>query len=439
MADIYLETYGCQMNEYDSELVRSILVKERHVFTKQEDAADVILLNTCAVRENAFNKIYARVGDLKYLRQSRKTRVGVLGCMAQNLKNKLLENRNIDFVVGPDSYRELPSLIGQSLSEKPLQLSATKLSTEETYSDVDPTRESGANAWIAIMRGCDNFCTFCVVPFTRGRERSRSVESIVEEVKNCVSAGSQQITLLGQNVNSYRSGDQDFADLMEAVANVKGVKRVRFTSPHPKDFPEELLRVIAKYPNLCQQIHLPLQAGNSEVLRKMNRGYTREEFLEIANRIRNIIPEVHITTDIIVGFPGETEEQFLETKSVMEEVKFESAFIFKYSPREGTLAKRKFSDDVTEEEKKKRIVMLNQLQKELTDEALQKFIGKEVEVLIEHETTPLSNDQCQGRVDQGVMVVLPQDGSIKVGDLVPVHIHNKTSHVLLGEAISDGT
>lgn len=433
MAKVYIETYGCQMNEYDSELVRSILAENQHAFVKDAEQAEVILLNTCAVRENAFNKIYARVGDLKYHRENRKTRVGILGCMAQNIKGDLLKNKNIDFAAGPDNYRDLPKLIQDAIDPSVQVESVTELSKEETYSDVTPDRDDSTNAWLAVMRGCDNFCTFCVVPYTRGRERSRLLPSVVEETKKAVSEGKKQVTLLGQNVNSYKSGDDSFADLMVAVSKVEGLERVRFTSPHPMDFPEELLLAIAKEPKLCQQVHLPLQAGSSDVLKRMNRGYTKEEFLSIAQRIRTILPDAHISTDIIIGFPGETAEQFEETKDVMNAVRFDSAFIFKYSPREGTLAKRRFPDDVEAGEKTRRIVELNDLQKIHTLEALQRYQNKVLTVLIEKEKTPLSDAQCQGRVDQGVTVVLPQDGSIKAGDMVDVLITGHTSHVLLGE------
>jgi tRNA-2-methylthio-N6-dimethylallyladenosine synthase len=422
------------MNEYDSELVKSILAESGHQFTKHLKDANVILLNTCAVRENAFNKIYARVGDLKYYRENQKTRIGILGCMAQNIQENLLKNKNIDFAVGPDSYRKLPELIHNTL-DSGMSGAITDLSEYETYSDIAPKREDGINAWIAIMRGCDNFCSFCVVPYTRGRERSRTLESVVEEAQSAVARGIPQITLLGQNVNSYKSDQHSFADLMDAVAQVEGLKRVRFTSPHPMDFPTELLEVIAKHNNLCKQVHLPLQAGNDAVLKKMNRGYTQETFLEVANRIRTILPDAHISTDIIVGFPGETHDQYLDTKKVMEEVKFDSAFIFKYSEREGTLAKRKYPDDVSPKDKTDRIVELNDIQKRHTAESLKKFIGKDHTVLIEKATTPLSEQQCQGRIDQGVTVVLPQDGSIKVGDFVEVNITEKTSHVLIGELL----
>jgi len=435
VANIFIETYGCQMNEYDSELVKSILVESGHEFTKYLDQAQVILLNTCAVRENAFNKIYSRVGDLKYYRENKKTRVGILGCMAQNIKDDLLKNKNIDFAVGPDSYRSLPKLIDDSMNTG-LSGAITDLSEYETYSDIAPSREDGVNAWIAIMRGCDNFCSFCVVPYTRGRERSRTLESVIDEVKAAVAKGLTQVTLLGQNVNSYKSDQHDFTDLMAAVAKVEGLKRVRFTSPHPMDFPTELLEVIARHDNLCKQIHLPLQAGNNDVLKRMNRGYTKETFMEVVERIRRILPTAHISTDIIVGFPGETHEQYLDTRDVMEQVRFDSAFIFKYSEREGTLAKRKYPDDVSAKDKTDRIVELNEIQKQHISESLSKLIGQKLNVLIEKDSTPLSKDQCQGRIDQGVTVVLPQDGSIKIGDYVDVEINQKTSHVLIGQPVS---
>ncbi|MBF0197665.1 MAG: tRNA (N6-isopentenyl adenosine(37)-C2)-methylthiotransferase MiaB [Planctomycetes bacterium] len=435
MAGIYIETYGCQMNEYDSELVKTILHENHHDLHGAEEDADVILLNTCAVRENAFNKIFSRVGNLKHLRRSHKVKVGILGCMAQNIKNKLLENPNIDFCVGPDNYRELPELIQKSLG-KTKNESSTRLSKEETYSDVQPTREDSINAWIAIMRGCDNFCTFCVVPFTRGRERSRSVESIVSEATQAVKEGKKQVTLLGQNVNSYKNGEDDFCTLIEAVSEVKGLQRIRFTSPHPKDFPDHLLHLIAQKENICKQIHLPLQAGNTEVLTRMKRDYSREEFLHLAQKMRKLIPGVSLSTDIIVGFPGERDDQFEDTASLMEEVRFDSAYIFKYSPREGTYALKHYPDDVHEDEKKRRIIKLNEMQRKHTTESLSRMLGLECEVLVEREETHLSKEQCQGRTDQGTTVVIPQNGSLKCGDQVRVIIKDKTAHVLIGELIS---
>ncbi len=318
--NVYIETYGCQMNEYDRELVRSILAAAGHGMTRSEHDAQVILINTCAIRENAHTKIYHRLQQIKHLKAKKKypVTVGILGCMAQNLRDELLDSHHeVDFIAGPDSYRELPRLIddNRASGEKGYAL---KLSRTETYSGVDPLRGGGVNAWMAVMRGCDNMCTFCVVPYTRGRERSRDPKGVVTEAESLAQAGYKQVTLLGQNVNSYRHGACDFADLMRMVADVPGIERVRFTSPHPKDFPESLIGVIAEHPNVCHHIHLPLQAGNDRVLDLMKRTYTVESLKALAERMRETRPAVALSTDIIVGFPTETEDDFEDTYRVME-------------------------------------------------------------------------------------------------------------------------
>ncbi len=435
MQSVYVETYGCQMNEYDSELVKSILAASYNLI-EEENNADAILINTCAVRENAYNKIRGRLGRLKAERQHRKLRVGVLGCMAQGMKDELLKTGAVDFVVGPDEYRKLPELLMNLEGNIKEDIVAVELNEYESYEDIAPTRREGVNAWIAIMRGCDNFCTFCIVPFTRGRERSRSVHSIVEEAHQAVSQGFPQITLLGQNVNSFHHEGANFTELMKAVSDVPGLKRIRFTSPHPMDFPYELLKLIAERPNICNQIHLPHQSGSSSVLKRMNRGYTRQDYVELAHQIRAMIPGVAISTDIITGFPGESEADFQETIEVMQEVKFESAYIFNYSPREGTMAAKKFADDVSEEEKKRRIILLNDYQRALTILALNRHLDQDLDVLIEEEYTKLSDKQCQGRTMTGLTVVLPQDGMIRRGEIKRVRIESCTSHVLLAQGFN---
>ncbi|MBF0243752.1 MAG: tRNA (N6-isopentenyl adenosine(37)-C2)-methylthiotransferase MiaB [Planctomycetes bacterium] len=429
MSHILLETYGCQMNEYDSELVRSLL--SPHSFVDEIHQADVVLLNTCSVRESACNKVHSKLGDLKRLKRERPLRVGVLGCMAQDLQDKLLEE-GADFVVGPDRYRELPALIA-TLVSAPLTLTGTNAG--EDYRDISPQRIPGVGAWIAVMRGCDNFCSFCIVPYTRGRERSRTPKSILGEADSAVREGFPQITLLGQNVNSYASEGTDFCSLMEKVSDIPGLRRLRFTSPHPKDFPLRLLRLLASRENLCKQIHLPLQAGNDEVLKRMNRGYTKQAFLDLASRIRDTIPGVTLSTDIIVGFPGESAKQFEDTAEVMQRVGFESSFIFKYSPREHTLAKKKFPDDVSPEEKKRRIVVLNELQDSLTARHFKSLLGSEQEVLIEKRGTKHSPDQVQGRSDGGTVVILNERMDLPVGRFIKVRISGLASHVLMGETI----
>ncbi|HEX9751590.1 MAG TPA: tRNA (N6-isopentenyl adenosine(37)-C2)-methylthiotransferase MiaB [candidate division Zixibacteria bacterium] len=433
-ATINLQTFGCQMNEYDSELARSILQKRGYSFTDDEDGADIVLFNTCAIRETAHTRIYARLGDLANEKKSRDGLVvGVLGCMAQNLKEDiLLRFPAVDFICGPDAYRTLPDLIDRArgLRERGVSID---LSEYETYDDIAPTRVDGVNAWIAIMRGCDNFCTFCVVPYTRGRERSRDPHGVVEETRRLAADGYKQVTLLGQNVNSYRFDGADFADLMLRVAEVTGIQRVRFTSPHPKDFPAKLLHVIADHPHLCKHIHLPLQAGSDRVLRKMNRDYTRAAFLKLVDQIRAIIPDVTLTTDIICGFPTETREEYLETERVMRAVEFDSAFIFKYSERQGTIAQKLWNDDVPDEDKAERVSRLVALQRAISLERHRAMIGRTVRVLIEGESRKRSSE-WKARTDGNTIVVFA-DPSAAVGDFRDVLITDATPNTLLGRCV----
>jgi tRNA-2-methylthio-N6-dimethylallyladenosine synthase len=432
MKKVFIETYGCQMNEYDTELVKSILTQHAYAMTPHEADADIVMLNTCSVRDNANRKVYNRVHEIRHGRTS-PVLIGVLGCMATNFKTALLENKRlgIDFIAGPDSYKQLPTLIENVESSGEKQFDVT-LSEFETYADIPPNRTDSVNAWIAIMRGCNNFCTFCVVPYTRGRERSRSPESIIEEVRKLVSDGFTQVSLLGQNVNSYRHEDTDFTDLMRMVSDVPGVKRIRFTSPHPKDFPRKLLQLMAERPNICKQIHLPLQAGNTRVLDKMNRTYTKEEFLELVTEIREIMPDISLSTDIIVGFPTETPEEFEDTLDVVHQVRFDMAFMFKYSERPNTLAARRMKDDVPEDEKTRRIVTLTDTQRAIFLEKNQSFIGKTMDVLIEEVATKKSSADVKGRTECNRIVILPH-GNYGKGDYVRVTISDATSSVLIGE------
>ena len=433
---VYLETYGCQMNEYDSELIRSILTSQNYELVQAKDSADVVLLNTCAIRENAHQKIYHRLDELKGQKRRGEIQVvGVLGCMAQNLRKDLPQAAPIvDLVAGPDSYKRLPHLIEAALDRDTVGFDFS-LSEFETYSDIAPERVPGVNAWIAIMRGCDNFCTFCVVPYTRGRERSRSPESIVNEANSIVAQGFKQITLLGQNVNSYAHDGSDFADLMEHVAKVPGLPRVRFTSPHPKDFPRKLLHLISEYPNLCNHIHLPLQAGNDAVLERMNRTYTKKEFLDLVDEIRTIIPDVSLTTDVICGFCGESDDDFADTVEVMERVEFDSAFIFKYSERKNTIASRKYPDDVPDEVKTERVMQLNALQRGISRKRNQAEVGKTLEVLI--ETKSKKNDkEWLGRSDQNKGVVFSA-AQKKPGDFAKVLITEASTNTLRGKLVNE--
>ncbi|NOX37206.1 MAG: tRNA (N6-isopentenyl adenosine(37)-C2)-methylthiotransferase MiaB [Calditrichaeota bacterium] len=436
MKKVYIETYGCQMNEYDTELVKTILGKEEdYQFIDSPDEAEIILLNTCSVRDNANRKVFNRIHQIKQKRNGDKVLIGILGCMATNFRQQLLKDPHlpIDFIAGPDSYKRLPQLIRrvETTGEKSFDVT---LSEFETYSDVYPTREGGVNAWIAVMRGCDNFCTFCVVPYTRGRERSRDPENVVAEVRRLAEEGFRQVTLLGQNVNSYNYQGKDFAYLLERVSEVDGIERIRFTSPHPKDFPDSLLRVIAENPKVCRQIHLPLQAGNDRILALMNRTYTRAEFLKLVEKIRRLMPDVVLTTDIIVGFPTETDEEFEDTVRVVETVQFDSAFIFKYSERPKTIAARKYPDDVQDEVKTERIVRLNEIQKKISYQKNCAHVGEVHEVLIEQEFTKKSPNHFQGRNEGNKIVIFPR-GDYRKGQFVRVKILEATPHALRGEVV----
>jgi len=429
---VYIETYGCQMNEYDSELVQSILFADGFQEVSDVQEADVVLMNTCAVREHASHRVLARIGEIRHHRTGAPLLIGVLGCMASGLKKKLIEapNSPIDFLAGPDSYRRLPDLIRQA-NRKKQQLHDVRLSKIETYEDIYPQRRPGVNAWIAIMRGCNNFCSFCVVPYSRGRERSRSVAGILAETRRLVAEGYPQVTLLGQNVNSYRSQGIDFAGLLEQVSTVTGLRRVRFTSPHPKDFPRALLRVMKEQSIVCKHIHLPLQAGNDRVLSLMRRTYGKQQYLDLAAEIQAALPGVVLTTDVIVGFPTETDAEFADTVEVMETVRFDSAFIFKYSERPGTLAAKKFPDDVSEAVKTQRIVQLNNLQKEISLARHQQRIGSVEMVLIERQGSKKSAEEVQGRTDGNLLVILPA-GAGRPGDFIQARITEATPHVLKG-------
>ncbi len=438
---VYIETYGCQMNESDSELVKSILAKRGFELSDRFERADVVLINTCAIREKAHQKIYGRLQQLKRERALRKSdlTIGILGCMAQNLKQDLLDGHGeVDFVAGPDSYRHLPELIDASRGviepTATLDKAALKLSVTETYTGVDPVRSGGINAWIAIMRGCDNMCTFCVVPYTRGRERSRDADGVIAEVQALVRDGYKQVTLLGQNVNSYRHGDMRFADLMRRVGDVPGIERVRFTSPHPKDFPTDLIRAIADHPKLCKHIHLPLQSGNDRVLDLMRRTYTNAEYRALVEEMRATIPGLGLTTDIIVGFPTETADEYEETRQLMEDVRFDSAYVFKYSERKGTYAERKLPDDISNEEKTRRIVELVAMQKTITGETNKTFVGSVQEILLE-ERVERSPGSFSGRTDNFKHTIISAD-NIEIGDTVRVEIERAHGATLWGRVLA---
>ena len=427
----HIETYGCQMNVADSELVSAMLNASGYKETDDINSADAIFVNTCAIREHAEDKVHSRLGFYHKIKmQKPSTIIGVLGCMAQNLKEDILESKPyVDIVLGPDSYRKLPEMLSDRAKIDTSHIVDTKLSRYEVYDNLFPSRKEGINAWVSIMRGCDKFCTFCIVPFTRGRERSRSIEGIINEVKIAVQNGFSEITLLGQNVNSYNFEGNKFHTLLSKVAEVKNVKRIRYTSPHPQDMSVEVLDVMKDYDNICNYIHLPLQAGNNNVLKRMNRTYTRESFIELANLIRNKLPKVGISTDIIVGFPGENDFEFNETLQVMDEVKFDSAFTFKYSSRPGTKASG-YKDHVSENEKQIRLEKVIDKQKMHTKARNENFINNIEEVLVEKDSKR-SDKQWAGRTDSNKWVIFDKNTE-KIGDFVPVRINSANGITLQG-------
>ena len=430
----YIETYGCQMNVYDSELVGSLLKGCNYSPTDDMSQADAVFLNTCAIREKAEETVHNRLDNLHVLKRNKPNMIlGVLGCMAQNLKDDILESRPyVDVILGPDSYRRIPEIIEERQGEMD-HFVDTRLSKFEVYDDLFPSRHEGVNAWISIMRGCDKFCTFCIVPFTRGRERSRSIKSVVDETINAVSQGFVEITLLGQNVNSYRTPDGEFPELLKAVASVEGVKRVRYTSPHPQDIDDALLEVMRDHDNICNHIHLPLQAGSDRILKRMNRTYTQQEFLDLVDKIRVFIPDCSISTDIIVGFPGETEDEFLETLDVVKKVHFNSSFMFKYSSRPGTKA-AEYTDQVSEEDKQNRLEHLIALQRKNTLSANLKQVGKTLAVMIE-KVSKKSDMQWAGRTNGNMWVVFDR-GDEQIKDIVNVKIEDAQGITLFGSRIN---
>ena len=433
MKKLYIETYGCQMNVADSEVVASVMKMAGYEATETIDEADAVFLNTCSVRDNAEQKIYHRLDALDAMRRKRPMIIGVLGCMAERVKDDLLEHHHCDLVAGPDAYLSLPDLIAQAeTGHKAINI---ELSTSETYKDVVPQRLHGAKigGFVSIMRGCNNFCHYCIVPFTRGRERSRDVESILREVRDLRDRGFKEVTLLGQNVNSYHFEDIGFPELLRRVAEEVPTMRVRFTTSHPKDMSDETLHVIADMPNVCKHIHLPVQSGSDRILKLMNRKYTREWYLDRVAAIRRIIPDCGLSTDIFVGYHSETEEDHQLSLSLMREVGYDSAFMFKYSERPGTYASKHLPDDVPEEEKIRRLNELIALQTEISAQQNKKDEGKEFDVLVEG-FSKRSRQQLCGRTEQNKMVVFDK-GNHHIGETVRVRITNSTSATLFGEEV----
>ena len=457
MKKLYIETYGCQMNVADSEVVASVMKMAGYELADNEAEADAIFLNTCSIRENAENKIYQRLDQLfaDKKKKGAKTVLGVLGCMAERVRDDLVKNHHANIVCGPDAYLSLPEMMASA--EQGLPAVDVKLSTTETYRDVLPTRIGGnhVSGFVSIMRGCNNFCHYCIVPYTRGRERSRDVESILAELRDLHDRGFKEVTLLGQNVNSYgllpngkrpengiiieEEGGKElyvcsFAELLRKVAEAVPDMRVRFTTSNPEDMTEDILHAIADEPNLCSHIHFPAQSGSSKVLRDMNRKYTREEYLAKVDAIRRIIPDCGLTTDIFVGYHDETEEDFQQTLSLMKTVRFDSAFMFKYSERPGTYAAKHLPDNVSEEEKIRRLNELISLQTQISAERNKEDEGKEFDILIER-FSKRSHDQLMGRTPQNKAVVIPK-GNHHIGETVRVRITGSSSATLMGELLS---
>ena len=438
---LFIETYGCQMNFADSEILVSIL-KDQYDTTQDYAQADLILVNTCSIRDHAEQRVFNRLKEFAALKKKRLgMKLGLVGCMAERLKEQLLDSDlDIDLVVGPDAYRSLPRLLSQvEAGQKGID---TLLSEDETYEDILPVRlgTNRISAFISIMRGCQNYCSYCVVPYTRGKERSRDAATIVNEARSLVEQGYKEVTLLGQNVNSYKDGDVNFAELMRRVASVSPSLRIRFSTSHPKDLSDELIAVMAAYPNICRSIHLPVQSGSSVMLKKMNRKYDREWYLDRIRAIRKAMPDCGISTDIIAGFCGESEEEHKQTLSLMEEVGYDFAFMFKYSERPGTFASRHYPDDIPEEVKLRRLNEIINLQQHLSHESNKRDVGKRFEVLVEGESKK-NKAQYFGRNSQNKVIVFDNpalpDGSFRyqVGDYAMAEVLDCTPATLLGRVL----
>ena len=432
---LYIETYGCQMNVGDSEIVVSIMQDEGYRYTESLEEADIVLINTCSIRDNAEQRIWGRLSEMRHQRKQKPSLIiGVIGCMAERLKDELTKGgTGVDIVAGPDAYRDLPRLVRE------VDGGATgvnvELSKEETYAEIAPVRldKNGVSGFIAIMRGCNNYCSYCVVPYTRGIERSRDAATIVNEARTLFENGYREVTLLGQNVNSYRTGEVDFPELLKQVAEISPLLRVRFATSHPKDISDKLLETMASMPNICRAIHLPAQSGSTEMLKRMNRKYTREWYLERVAAIRRYMPDCAITTDLIAGFAHESEEEHKQTLSLMQEVGYDFAYMFKYSERPGTFAQRNLGDDIPEDVKTRRLTEIINLQNELSEQSNKRDIGKEFEILVEC-TSKRSDKQLAGRTSQNKMVVFDR-GDHNIGDYVKVRITGCSSATLFGEEV----
>ena len=436
---VFIETYGCQMNQADSEIVAAVLKDNSYRVVDEIDKADIIFVNTCSIRDNAEQKVKNRLIELEaFKRENPELRIGVLGCMAERMKEELFEeNKSVDMVIGPDAYRDIPNLLAQVESGQ--KVANVLLSEEETYSEIEPIRlaSNGVSAFISIMRGCENFCSYCVVPFTRGKERSRDYKTIIAEAQDLFEKGYREVTLLGQNVNSYlweEDGKKiNFAVLIDMVAKVSPLLRIRFSTSHPKDISEELVDAMLNNNNICRSLHLPVQSGSTRMLKKMNRKYTREDYLSKVDMVKEKIPEISLSTDIIAGFCSESIEDHEDTLSIMKYVGYDYAFMFNYSERPGTIAQRNFEDDVPKEEKSRRLSEIIDLQRELSLASNTKDIGKEFEVLVEG-VSKRSDKEYFGRTSQNKVVIFNKKGA-EIGDYINVRINDCTSATLFGEIL----
>lgn len=427
---VYIETYGCQMNLADTELLIGLLKPHGYESTTTADQADVILLNTCAIREHAEERVLKRLRELMYHKVRHPgVRLGLTGCMAQHHRDQLLDKAPyLDLVLGPDAYRTLPALLAQEDRDEPLV--AVRLDRDETYADITPVRGEGIRAWVTIMRGCDKFCTFCIVPYVRGRERSVPLAALLDQVRGLIDQGYKEVVYLGQTVNAYRDGEHDFADLLRQTATIDGIERIRFTSPHPSDMSERAIEAMATCAKVAPYLHLPLQSASNRVLERMERGYTIEQYVTLVERLRSAIPGLALSTDIIVGFPGEEEADFQATYDFMATIRYDSAFMFKYSAREGTKA-YKWEETLSEEEKGKRLQAIIALQEQISAEVNQRTIGQAVEVLIEGPAKRQA-DWLAGKNGQFKTVVFPGNGQ-QPGNFVTVRVTSATAHTLIGQ------
>lgn len=435
---VFIETYGCQMNMADSELMGGILGTSGYTAAPNHAEADVILINTCAVRERAEERVFGRLSHLLQFKHERpEVLLGVTGCMAERLRETITERAPyVDLIIGPDAYRRLPQLLEEAQKVDSDPVVDVKLDKEETYRGIIPKREPGIKGWVTVQRGCDKFCTFCIVPFVRGRERGVHPDEILRQCRDLASRGYREITLLGQTVNSYRHEETDFADLLEMIVPIEGIERIRFTSPYPTDFTTKLIETMARHEKICNYLHLPLQSGSDAVLEEMKRLYTTGEFLALVDQIRAAIPNIAMSTDIIVGFPGETEEQYEETLAMLKAIRFDFAFLFKYSERDGTYAARKLPDLLDESTKKDRLKKLIEAQEEISAEIFSTYVGKTVRVMVDGESRRDVNDLC-GKTDDFKTAVFPKpkDYTLVPGDFVDILVRETTSHTLLGTII----